>query len=150
MMRDGKRSMYNVYFPLSHGGRPSTWLAISICRNVTIRYYISYTSLRSKETRWWLVPLIPDNSTYWHGSYNISRCQELNLAMLKLLRPKHKNAMIFWKTSKPCHVGIHWIALAEHSHMSTHVPVFQSFSGVFAFAKLATSSISLRVKTPFP
>ena len=32
----------------------------------------------------------------------------------------------FWKTSKPCHVGIHWIALAEYSQMSSHMPGFQS------------------------
>ena len=30
----------------------------------------------------------------------------------------------FWKTSKPCHVGIHWIALLEYFHMSTHLPGF--------------------------
>ena len=36
------------------------------------------------------------------------------------------------KTPKPCHVGIHWIALTEHSQMSTHMPGFQSFFGFFA------------------
>ena len=30
-------------------------------------------------------------------------------------------------TSKPCHVGIHLIALPENSQMSTHVPGFLSF-----------------------
>ena len=30
----------------------------------------------------------------------------------------------FRKPSKPCHVGIHWIALTEYSQMSTHVPGF--------------------------
>ena len=29
---------------------------------------------------------------------------------------------IFWKPSKPCHVGIHGIALVEYSLMSTHMP----------------------------
>ena len=33
----------------------------------------------------------------------------------------------FWKPSKPCHVGIHGIALAEHSQVNTHEPGFQSF-----------------------
>ena len=28
------------------------------------------------------------------------------------------------KPSKPGHVGIHWIALAEHFKVSTHVPGF--------------------------
>ena len=33
----------------------------------------------------------------------------------------------FWETSKPCQVGIHRIALAEYSQMSTHMQGFQSF-----------------------
>ena len=50
------------------------------------------------------------------------------------------------QTSKPCHVDIHWIALAEYSQMSTHVLGFQSFSGclhhfVLAYL-LATNCIS--------
>ena len=48
-----------------------------------------------------------------------------------------------------CHVGIHWIALAEHSQMSTHVPGFQSFLFLaflhhFVLAKLANSSIRVK------
>ena len=64
------------------------------------------------------------------------------------IRPKHKKCKDFWKPSKPCHVGIHWIAFTECSQMSTHVPGFHSFSGClhhFVLSKLATSSI--RVKT---
>ena len=38
----------------------------------------------------------------------------------------------FCKPSKPCHVGIHWKALAEYSQMSTLVPGFLSFSRFFA------------------
>ena len=37
----------------------------------------------------------------------------------------------FLKPSKPCHVVIYWIALAEYSQMSTHVLGFQSFLSVF-------------------
>ena len=47
------------------------------------------------------------------------------------------------RSSKPCHFGIHRIALAENSQMITHVPVFQSFYSFlhhFVLAKLATSS----------
>ena len=54
----------------------------------------------------------------------------------------------FWKPFKPCHVGIHWIALAEYSQMSTHLPGFQLFFVFFVhgfvLAKLAT--IDIRVK----
>ena len=37
-----------------------------------------------------------------------------------------------WKPSKPCHVGIHWKALAEQSQMSTHLPGLRSFFRYFA------------------
>ena len=50
----------------------------------------------------------------------------------------------FLKPSQPCHVGIHWIALAEYSQMSTNVvPELKSFFRclhTFILAKLATSS----------
>ena len=38
----------------------------------------------------------------------------------------------FWKTSIPCHVHIHWIALAEYSQMSTQMTGCQSFLRFFA------------------
>ena len=43
--------------------------------------------------------------------------------------PKHND---FLKLSRPCHVGIHWIALAEYTQMSTHMPGFQPFSRLIA------------------
>ena len=45
--------------------------------------------------------------------------------------PMLKNLKRFLNSSKPCHVGSHWIALAEYSQMSTHMPGFQSFSVFF-------------------
>ena len=53
----------------------------------------------------------------------------------------------FFKTIKPCHVGIHWKALAEFSQMSTQMPGFQPFLGVlqhFVLAKLATIRIWMK------
>ena len=44
--------------------------------------------------------------------------------MLRLLSSKAQGRKYFWKPSKPCHVSIHWKALAEYSHMSTHLPGF--------------------------
>ena len=64
--------------------------------------------------------------------------------MLWLLSSKAQGCKDFWKPSKPCHVGIPWIALAEYSQMSTHMPGFQSFLSVlhcFVMAKLVTSSM---------
>ena len=65
----------------------------------------------------------------------------LTLLMLRLLSSKAKGRKDVWKPSKPYHVGIHWIALAEYFQMSTHVPEFWSFFKFFASSKLATSSI---------
>ena len=56
----------------------------------------------------------------------------LTLPMLRLLSSKAQTRKYFWKPSKPCHVGIHWIALGEYSQMSTHVSGFQSSSSYFA------------------
>ena len=71
----------------------------------------------------------------------------LALPMLRLLSSKAQRCKYFWKPSKPCHVGTHWIALAKCSQMSTHMPGFQSFSSFlhrFEMAKLATSSIRVK------
>ena len=51
----------------------------------------------------------------------------LNLQMLRLLSSKAQGCKDFWKPSKPCFVGIHWIALAEYSQMSTNMPGIKSF-----------------------
>ena len=54
----------------------------------------------------------------------------LSLLMLRLLWSRTHGCKEF-KISKPCHVGIHWIALSNFSQMSTHVPGFQLFFQVF-------------------
>ena len=72
----------------------------------------------------------------------------LTLPMLKLFLSKSHRRKDFGKPSKPCHVGIQRIALAENSQISTHVPGFQSFFSFFLHhfvsAKLATSSIRVK------
>ena len=52
--------------------------------------------------------------------------------MLRLLSSNAQEHKDFWKTSEPCHTGIHWIALSEYSQMSTHLPGFQSLFSFFA------------------
>ena len=68
--------------------------------------------------------------------------------MLRLPSPKAQGPKDFWKQSKPCHVGMHWKALAEYSHMGTHLLGFQSFFSFFlhhfVLTKLATSSIRVK------
>ena len=64
--------------------------------------------------------------------------------MLRLLSPKAQGRKDFRKPSKPSHVSVQRVALAEDSQMSTHVPGFQSFFRFlhhFLLAKLATASI---------
>ena len=56
----------------------------------------------------------------------------LSLLMLRLLSSKLQGRKYFRKPLKPCHVGIHWNALTEYFHMSTHLPGFQSFFRFFA------------------
>ena len=66
-----------------------------------------------------------------------------------LLSSKAQGCKYFWTPSKPYHIGIHWITLAEFSQMSAHLPAFQSFLSFlhhFVMAKLATTSI--RVNCP--
>ena len=50
--------------------------------------------------------------------------------MLRLLSPKAQGREDFWKPSKPFHVGIHWLTLAEYSQICQgfiHFQVFASF-----------------------
>ena len=72
----------------------------------------------------------------------------LKFPILRPLSSKAHGCKDFWKLSKPCHVGIYWIALTEYSQMSTHMPGFQSvfsFMCHFVLAKLASSSIRVEV-----
>ena len=83
----------------------------------------------------------------------VSIIKFFNTPAYSLLNPSNAEAILsskaqgnrnLCKPSKPCHVGIHWIALAEYSQMSTHLPGFQSifrFLHHFVLAKLVTSSI---------
>ena len=70
--------------------------------------------------------------------------------MLRLLSSKAQTCKDFWKPYKPCHVGIHYTALAEYSQMSS--PICQGFSHFlgflhhFALGKSATSSIVVNAK----
>ena len=71
---------------------------------------------------------------WWYPTLLIGHLQSpsqdfLTLPMLRLLLSKAQGHNDFWKPSEPCHVGVHWIALAEYSQMSTHLPGFQSFQG---------------------
>ena len=65
----------------------------------------------------------------------------VTLPMLRPLSSKTQGCKDFRKSSKPCHVGIHWIALIEYCQMSTHVPGFQSFLRIFASFCICQSSL---------
>ena len=61
--------------------------------------------------------------------------------MLSLLSSEEQERNTFKKPSKPCHIGIQWIALTEYSRVSTYVHHF-------VLAKWA--SISIKVRTGLP
>ena len=74
----------------------------------------------------------------------------LTLLMLRLLSSNAQKSKKIWKSSKPCHVGIHWKALDEYFQMSTHLSGFLSFFSFlhhFVLAKIATSSIRVNSLT---
>ena len=55
----------------------------------------------------------------------------LTRPMLRLLSSKAQEHKDFWKPSKPCHVGIHWNALAVSA--LRWVPIYQGFRHFFRF-----------------
>ena len=67
------------------------------------------------------------------GSHNTDHHRQFSQHLSHFFNPSNAEATfvlstkIFDKPSKPCHVGIHWIALTEYSQMSTHLPEFRPF-----------------------
>ena len=60
---------------------------------------------------------------------------------------KEQEGKVFLKPSKPCRLGIHWIALVEYSHMSTpyaRVSVIFKVLASFRIGKLTTTSIRVK------
>ena len=53
------------------------------------------------------------------------------LLMLRLLFTKAQGRKVIWNPFKPCHISIHWEALAECFQMITYVPEFLSFFKFF-------------------
>ena len=70
------------------------------------------------------------------------------LAMVWILSSRAQGCKDFLKTSKPCHAGIHWLALAEYSLMSTHMPGFHSFSRFLHHWHVGTHLIVLSKSYP--
>ena len=71
------------------------------------------------------------SALFFEGHYRQEGVNPSNANATRIC-PKHKDTTIFWKPSKPCHAGVHLIAVPECSQMSTHLPVFQSFLRFFA------------------
>ena len=69
----------------------------------------------------------------WAPSAINMGCMVLTLLILGLLSSKAQRCKDIRKSSKPCHVGIHWTALAEYSQMSTHNGPYTMVSVIFQF-----------------
>ena len=110
-------------------------------RNCDLIFQYTWISMRSSHTRAVSERLFVYQS--YSGSQESAGPFLLTLPMLRLLLPKAQGCKLFWKIknqkSKPCHVGIHWIALTEYSKMSTHLPGLQSFFrffGIFCIGQI--------------
>ena len=64
--------------------------------------------------------------------------------MLVLLPPNAWECNHFWKPSKPCHVGIHWVLSDEYPYVRVSV-IFPGILHHFVLANLATSSIRVNI-----
>ena len=91
-----------------------------------------------------LISLIKSKNT-WKNAKDIQFLAILTLPMLRLLSSITQDSKDFWKTSKPCHVGTHWKALADEYPYARVSVIFHVFLHHFVSAKLATSSIRVRV-----
>ena len=109
----------------------SIWL-----REKNILRWLNLPPFTSQFFIWYLIQPKAGTSSQWEPQvvwfYKNWAPTLSTLPMLRLLLSKAQERKEFWKPSKPCHVGIHWIALAEYSQESTHLPGFQSFFRIFA------------------
>ena len=125
--------------PQSEACEKCLWLGLVACFTHKQCYPHLQWSKHLKGWKWqWYEQTLPLHSsltssimiwyTVWYGSLICL----LTVPVLRLLSSKAQGCKDFWKPSKPCHVGTHWIALAEFSQMSTHLPGFQWFFRFFA------------------
>ena len=98
-------------------------------------YWLLITSMVCDWSGIWLIVPYNHRMVFESGGWVI----------LRPLLSKAQGCKDFWKPSKPCHVGIHWIALTEYSQMSTHAWVsvifLVCFLHYFVLFEWATSSI---------
>ena len=104
--------------------------------------YMMKSYLPCKAGTLWCLPAL---QPFWNFLPAHLARQPLTLCCWWQQSPKAQERKNLWKLSKPCLVGIHWIALAEYSHMSTHLPGFQWFFRIFVSANLVISSIRVKV-----
>ena len=117
---------------------PPCSIAISYCSteeknvNFTTTTIYLYTRVKSGHCTLWLRGLFILTAQSNCLLSHISAYGVWIKSLRRLFSSKTQGCKDFWKSSKPCHVGIHWKALIACSQMSTHVPGFQSFFSFFA------------------
>ena len=107
---------------------------------------VKMVRLRSGGTHWKIEEL-KQNENYFHdGAENweiiwllSNPFNLLTFLLLRLLLSRAQEHKYFWKTPKPYHVGIHWIALTEFSQMNT---ICQGFSQFLGFLIILYSQIN--------
>ena len=114
-----------------------------MCRTLLYSRFISF---KSKLTQQILQRLNLRYISYIHDNV---------IPMLRLLAFKEQGRKDFWKSSKPCHFGIHRIAPSHEmgTQMSNEYPsgrvsvIFNFFLHHFVLVKLATSSIRVNSRS---
>ena len=110
-------------------------------------------TIQSDSDTMWASQNRPLCHRWWHTSQRPLSCilKVLTLSMLRLVSSKEQGRIYFWKPPKPCHAGIHWIALLEYSQMPVHMCQgfnhFSDFSHHFVMAKLVTRSIRVKLES---
>ena len=85
-------------------------------RQMNDKYSFNWVNSSNKHCSYFLTGLKNTNCLcLWTISSNPCDAESVSKAQYR------KN---IWQLSKPCNVGIHWIALTEYSQTSTHVPRF--------------------------
>ena len=95
-------------------------------------YFLSHLLLFFPTLLSILFPLHAQFHIYLVKSKRLILSTPLTLPMLRLHSFQAHRWKDFWKSSVPCHVGIHKKALAEYSQMSINVPGFRPFLRFYA------------------
>ena len=91
--------------------------------------------------------LVISSSSWWKSILTLTIPDYYPFQCWGYFRLKHRDAKIFRKSSKPCHVGIHWITrwVLSDEYLCARVLVISEVFASFCIAKSATCSIRVNI-----